>query len=134
MIGIDSATGRYLHGNEHLRQSVTDILSTPVGSRVLLREYGSRLFSLLDNPQDDFTRVRIVRETVTALERWEPRLTLRRVEVTCGAPCQKSAQLVQYSRLREQHRAWIWLRLCDGDRKNQKYRCDNKDSAHRRAE
>ncbi len=64
MIGIDSATGRYLHGNEHLRQSVTDILSTPVGSRVLLREYGSRLFSLLDNPQDDFTRVRIVRETV----------------------------------------------------------------------
>ncbi|EOA7053639.1 baseplate assembly protein, partial [Escherichia coli] len=48
MIGIDSATGRYLHGNEHLRQSVTDILSTPVGSRVLLREYGSRLFSLLD--------------------------------------------------------------------------------------
>ncbi|GAB5125463.1 TPA: GPW/gp25 family protein [Escherichia coli] len=82
MIGIDSATGRYLHGNEHLRQSVTDILSTPVGSRVLLREYGSRIFSLLDNPQDDFTRVRIVRETVTALERWEPRLTLRRVEVT----------------------------------------------------
>ncbi len=75
MIGIDSATGRYLHGNEHLRQSVTDILSTPVGSRVLLREYGSRLFSLLDNPQDDFTRVRIVRETATALERWEPRLT-----------------------------------------------------------
>ncbi|WP_172945033.1 GPW/gp25 family protein, partial [Escherichia coli] len=60
MIGIDSATGRYLHGNEHLRQSVTDILSTLVGSRVLLREYGSRLFSLLDNPQDDFTRVRIV--------------------------------------------------------------------------
>ncbi|MFG3876028.1 GPW/gp25 family protein [Escherichia coli] len=83
MIGIDSATGRYLHGNEHLRQSVIDILSTPVGSRVLLREYGSRLFSLLDNPQDDFTRVRIVRETATALERWEPRLTLRRVEVTC---------------------------------------------------
>lgn len=53
MIGIDSGTGRYLHGNEHLRQSVTDILSTPVGSRVLLREYGSRLFSLLDNPQDE---------------------------------------------------------------------------------
>ncbi|MCQ1869009.1 GPW/gp25 family protein [Escherichia coli] len=84
MIGIDSATGRYLHSNEHLRQSVTDILSTPVGSRVLLREYGSRLFSLLDNPQDDFTRVRIVRETVTALERWEPRLTIRRVEVSFG--------------------------------------------------
>ncbi|MCZ9131596.1 GPW/gp25 family protein [Escherichia albertii] len=81
MTGIDSATGKPLAGNAHLRQSVADILSTPVGSRVLLREYGSRLFSLLDNPQDDFTRVRIVRETVTALERWEPRLTVLRVEV-----------------------------------------------------
>lgn len=39
MIGIDSATGRYLHGNEHLRQSVTDILSTPVGSIVPANSY-----------------------------------------------------------------------------------------------
>ncbi|EAS2833691.1 baseplate assembly protein [Salmonella enterica] len=94
MIGIDATTGRHLHGADHLRQSVTDILMTPSGTRVLLRDYGSDLFRLVDNPQDDFLRVRIVRATATALEKWEPRFTVRRVEVTWIARGQFALTLV----------------------------------------
>jgi phage baseplate assembly protein W len=50
MRGIDANTGKALSGLAHLRQSVTDILSTPIGSRVMRREYGSQLFRLIDAP------------------------------------------------------------------------------------
>jgi Phage baseplate assembly protein W len=82
MIGVNAATGKYLNGNEHLRQSIEDILTTPVGSRVLLRDYGSLLFSLVDNPQDDSARVRIIQAAATAIIQWEPRITLRKVVVS----------------------------------------------------
>lgn len=81
MIGIDSSTGKYLAGNAHLRQSVIDILMTPIGSRVLLREYGSDLLDLVDNPQDEYLRVRIIQATATAIDRWEPRIILKKVSV-----------------------------------------------------
>lgn len=82
MYGTDADTGKRLAGGEHLVQSISDILLTPRGSRVLLREYGSDLYKLVDAPQDDILRVRIIRESATALERWEPRLRLSRVAVT----------------------------------------------------
>lgn len=81
MQGVNALTGKRLAGDAHLRQSVIDILSTPKNSRVLLRDYGSELPDLIDNPQDESTRVRIVGATASALARWEPRLTLKRVQV-----------------------------------------------------
>lgn len=48
MNGVNCRTGKRLSGVAHLRQSVSDILNTPVGSRVLVRDYGSDLFELLD--------------------------------------------------------------------------------------
>lgn len=81
MQGVNAKTGKRLVGNDHLRQSVIDILSTPKNSRVLLRDYGSDLPDLIDNPQDESTRVRIVGATASALARWEPRLTVKRVQV-----------------------------------------------------
>lgn len=85
MNGVNSRTGKCLSGSDHLRQSVSDILSTPLGSRVLVRDYGSDLFSLVDNPRDDLTRLRIVAATASALSRWEPRLRVTRVIVTFPA-------------------------------------------------
>lgn len=79
MTGVDAATGRALGGIAHLRQSVRDILTTPVGSRVLLREYGSRLHELLDRPLDPALLASIQAEAASALARWEPRLRLDRV-------------------------------------------------------
>lgn len=82
MNGVNSRTGKRLSGVAHLRQSVSDILNTPVGSRVLVRDYGSDLFSLVDNPRDDLTHLRIIAATASALARWEPRLLVKRVVVS----------------------------------------------------
>lgn len=79
MTGIDASTGRALGGIAHVRQSVRDILLTPVGSRVLLRDYGSRLLELVDRPLSAGLLADIQAEAADALARWEPRLRLRRV-------------------------------------------------------
>ena len=78
-IGIDAQTGRALGGIAHLRQSVRDILTTPVGSRVLLRDYGCGVADLLDRPANAALLAAVQAEAADALARWEPRLRLRRV-------------------------------------------------------
>lgn len=50
MIGMDRVSRNPLADLLHLRQSITDILSTPIGSRIMRREYGSRLFKRVDVP------------------------------------------------------------------------------------
>ncbi|MEW7978507.1 MAG: GPW/gp25 family protein [Candidatus Sedimenticola endophacoides] len=50
MQGMHAITGQHLAGEAHLRQSIIDILTTPLGTRVMRRDYGSRLFELVDAP------------------------------------------------------------------------------------
>ena len=80
MRGVDATTGKPLEGIAHLRQSVRDILTTPLGSRVMRREYGSRLFDLVDRPLNAQTLVEIFAATAEAVLRWEPRLIVQRVQ------------------------------------------------------
>ena len=86
MIGMDRTTGRRLTGEAHLRQSIADILTTPIGSRVMRREYGSDLPALIDAPITPETVVDVFQATAEALARWEPRIRVRRVQVAAAAP------------------------------------------------
>jgi phage baseplate assembly protein W len=81
-MGMNAETGRELTGLEHLKQSIADILNTPIGSRVMRRDYGSRLFELIDAPINRSTVVDIVAETAEALMKWEDRLVVSAVDVT----------------------------------------------------
>ena len=81
MIGTDAHTGKPLSGDAHLRQSIRDILTTPVGSRVMRRTYGSRLFELIDAPVNRQTIADICSAVADALGRWEPRIKLDGVHV-----------------------------------------------------
>lgn len=84
MIGTDARTGRQLEGEAHLRQSIADILTTPVGTRVMRRDYGSVLPELIDQPFNGATRMRMYGATATALMRWEPRIRVTRIDLTPG--------------------------------------------------
>lgn len=86
MIGTDATTGAALGGIAHLRQSVRDILTTPLGTRVMLRDYGSRLFSLIDAPINRATLLDIYAATIEAIERWEPRLRVTSVSASDAQP------------------------------------------------
>lgn len=82
MMGMDARTGQALSGDAHLAQSIADILTTPIGTRLMRRSYGSRLPDLIDAPANAATRVQLYAATATALLRWEPRLTVKRVTLS----------------------------------------------------
>ncbi len=82
MIGVDRRSGQTLSGLEHLRQSVEDILTTPIGSRRMRPEYGSKIRRYVDLPVNDGWKSAVQAEVARALGRWEPRLKLERVRVT----------------------------------------------------
>jgi len=67
---------------EALRQSIEDILSTPLGSRVMLRSYGSRLFDLTDAPMNRNGVMDVIAASAEALATWEKRLQLSSVTVS----------------------------------------------------
>jgi hypothetical protein len=85
MDGIGAQNGKKLGGITHLRQSIRDILTTPKGSRVMRRDYGSDLFKLIDAPSNAATMAAIRAETADALARWEPRFKLTRVQIVTAS-------------------------------------------------
>ncbi|WP_313539745.1 GPW/gp25 family protein [Sphingomonas sp.] len=83
---MNAATGKPLEGEAHLAQSVARILSTPIGSRVGRRDFGSLLPELVDQPANPASRIRIFAATALALKRWEPRIKVTRVALEQPQP------------------------------------------------
>ena len=74
MRGTDAKNGKALSDLAHLKQSIRDILTTPVGSRIMRRDYGSKLYQLTDAPMNNATMMDIYAATAGALRKWEPRV------------------------------------------------------------
>ena len=83
---MDAETGKPLEGVAHLKQSIWDILRTPLGSRVMRRDYGSRIFSMLDQPINQELVLQLQAAVAEALTTYEPRLRLSRVQVESKNP------------------------------------------------
>lgn len=92
MIGMDARTGKRIEAGDHLVQSVTDILTTPIGSRTERRDYGSLIPELIDQPLNGITKLRLYGAAATALLRWEPRLRVTRVSLA-GASFEGKCEL-----------------------------------------
>jgi len=75
-------TGRAVSEYEALVQRLATILSTPVGSRVMMREFGSNLPFLVDRPINQFFAIQIYAATAEAIERWEPLFRLDSTQLT----------------------------------------------------
>lgn len=84
MSGLDRNTALVMSPDAHLIQSLGDILSTPVGSRVMRRDYGSDLPRIIDRPMNGETLVDIFQATAEAIDLWEPRFIVERVEVVAA--------------------------------------------------
>ncbi|MCX8017225.1 MAG: GPW/gp25 family protein [Rhodocyclaceae bacterium] len=78
---MDAETGRPLDGIDHLKQSIRDILTTRIGTRVMRREYGSRVPDLVDRPITPALAAELYAAVAEALDAWEPRFALERVGV-----------------------------------------------------
>lgn len=93
MIGMDRRTGLPVSGVAHLRQSIEDILTTPVGSRRMRPEYGSNLRRYVDLPVNEGWKSAVQAEVARALGRWEPRLRLELVRVVAALDGQVTLEL-----------------------------------------
>lgn len=81
MIGMDRRTGLPISGVAHLQQSIEDILTTPLGSRRMRPDYGSKIRSFVDMPVTEGWKSAVQAEVARALGRWEPRIKLSQVTV-----------------------------------------------------
>lgn len=93
MSGLGRHAGRAVSGDAHLAQSIAVILTTPIGSRVMRRDFGSDLPRLIDQPVTPETVVDLYQATAEALDKWEPRLSLRRVSLLDAAAGKVSIEL-----------------------------------------
>ena len=74
---INKNNGRTLQSEqESIRQSLDDIITTPIGSRIMRRGYGSLLFELLDQPINDSLVLKCYSAIYTAVSRWEDRISI----------------------------------------------------------
>lgn len=78
---MNRETGAAIDNLEHIRQSVADILTTRLGTRIMRREYGSQLVDLLDQPGNRNTLLLAYAAIAMSLMRWEPRIRLSRVRL-----------------------------------------------------
>ncbi len=94
MLGMNAQAGQSLSGIDHLRQSLRDILTTRVGTRVMRRDYGSQLPELVDRPMNPRLAMDLYAATAEAIQRWEPRLKLTRVRIASAVQGQVTLDLV----------------------------------------
>ena len=97
--GVSDATGDRIDYLYHVRQSIRRILTTPIGSCVVRREFGSHLLSLIDSAGNPEGLQRLRAAVAQALTRWEPRLNLERVDVSISADGRLIYKVVGSTRL-----------------------------------
>lgn len=81
---FDPASGKvgYSEFEENIRQSITIILGTKPGERQMLPHFGCRIHELLFAPNTRATAAMISHHVQDALERWEKRIQVLKVDST----------------------------------------------------
>lgn len=78
-------TGTTIDGDAQLAQDINDLFSTPVGTRVMRRAYGSLLPSLLDQPLNGETQLLVCAAAAGAINRWIRRIRVVACRLTGNA-------------------------------------------------
>ena len=76
---MDATNGQFLDEAQHLRQSIRDILTTPIGTRLARRDYGSRIPEFLDRPINHALLLQLASAAVMALKQYEPRIQVEQL-------------------------------------------------------
>jgi uncharacterized protein len=71
-----------VEGGSSLRQAILMLLATRPGERVMRPNYGCHLHRLVFSPNDDTTAGLAIHYVRQAIERWEPRIDVIRLDAT----------------------------------------------------
>jgi phage baseplate assembly protein W len=69
-------------GPASIRQAIFILLTTRPGERVMRPSYGCNLYRLAFSPNDNTTAGLVIHYVRRALERWEPRIEILRLDAT----------------------------------------------------
>ncbi|MBM7323964.1 GPW/gp25 family protein [Agrobacterium deltaense] len=75
--GVNAATGAPLTDWDHTQQSIDKILNTPIGARVMRRDFGSELPDLVDAKMTRRNVLALYSSAAIAIQKWEPRFRMR---------------------------------------------------------
>lgn len=73
--------GSNLSEFEHIKQSIQDIISTPLGSRIMRRSYGTQLFNLIDQPTSEALYLKIYSTIYSSILQWENRIDVSQINI-----------------------------------------------------
>lgn len=79
--GVSAALGSLAGDWSHVQQSVAKILTTPLGSRVMRRDFGSAITDLIDAKMTSGNVLAIYAAAAVAIEKWEPRFRVSRARI-----------------------------------------------------
>lgn len=82
---LDRETLRPIGEWEHVLQSIGMILTTPLRSRVMRREFGSDLSELIGRPMTPQIVMGVYAASALAIAQWEPRFALTGVEMNAAS-------------------------------------------------
>ena len=80
---IDPATGgvAWAYGRDKIRQNVRTILGTRIGERPMLRDFGTRIPSLVHDINDEVLADLLQNQARQELVQWEPRILVTGLQV-----------------------------------------------------
>lgn len=80
--GTNARTGQVLTDWQHVQQSIAKILTTPIGTRVLVRDFGSEVPNLIDAKMTAKNVLLLYSAAAQAIERWEPRFRVSAASIS----------------------------------------------------
>lgn len=78
---MNANSGTALNLQQHIHQSIANIIITPLGSRLLNRGYGSLVPEMLDYALNDALMLQLKAAIVMAIMEWEHRIVLESVQI-----------------------------------------------------
>lgn len=70
MIYLDNSTGQEIELKQYIKNQIKDVLTTPIGSRVMRRDYGSSFTDLIDMPLNNRLIMQIKAEIISAITKF----------------------------------------------------------------
>lgn len=89
-----------VEGNDSVRQAIFLLLSTVPGERVMRPDYGCLVHRLVFSPNDDTTAGLAIHYVRRAVERWEPRVEILKVDANRNPESPEQLDLLLEYRVR----------------------------------
>jgi len=91
---LTSGAHTLVEGVDLIKDSIKIILSWPLYTREYVDDFGSRIFEVLEEPNDDILKTLIRKFTIDALQRWEYRIELLDFNIERTAPEKIAVDLI----------------------------------------